>query len=230
MHDVDVNLLGLLNLMEAGRESGLRKVVFASTGGAIYGEPEYTPQDEDHPERPASPYGLAKLSAEHYLRYYTRQFDIDVVSLRYANVYGPRQDPRGDAGVVAIFVNEMLSGAQPVINGSGDQTRDYVYVADIAEANARALQHNGSGVFNIGTAQETSVTELFRLIKTMTGSDADEKHGPAQPGEQQRSVLSYERVKSLLGWRPSTPIREGLDRTVEWFSEHGDFHPQVGRS
>ncbi len=217
-HDAGVNVLGLLNLMEAGRRGSLQNVVFASTGGAIYGEPEYTPQDETHPERPVSPYGVAKLSAEHYLQYYARQFGIDVVSLRYANVYGPRQDPTGDAGVVAIFVGEMLGGTQPVINGAGDQTRDYVYVADVARANVQALDHEGCNLVNIGTAQETSVTDLFRLIKATTGADVAEKHGPSLPGEQKRSVLDYAKAQSVLGWKPETPLRKGLGKTVEWFS------------
>lgn len=218
MQDADINVVGLLNLMEAGRHSGLQNVVFASTGGAIYGEPDYTPQDEDHPKRPVSPYGVAKLSAERYLQYYARQFSVDAVSLRYANVYGPRQDSQGDAGVVAIFAGEMLNGGQPVINGSGEQTRDYVYVADVAEANVRALEYGGSDVFNVGTAQETSVTELFQLIKAKIGVDITEKHGPPQRGEQQRSVLSYEKAQGSIGWKPRTSIREGLDQTVEWFS------------
>ncbi len=217
--DADVNVIGLLNLMEAGRRSGLRNVVFASTGGAIYGEPEYTPQDETHPERPVSPYGVAKLSAEHYLQYYARQFDIDAVSLRYANVYGPRQTPTGDAGVVAIFIGEMLSGTQPVINGTGDQTRDYVYVADVARANVQALNHDGTDLLNIGTARETSVTELFRLVKAATGADVAEKHGPSLPGEQKRSVLDYAKAQSVLGWEPETSLRAGLGKTVEWLSK-----------
>ncbi|MCS3683849.1 NAD-dependent epimerase/dehydratase family protein [Salinibacter ruber] len=215
--DADVNVRGLLNLMEAGIGQGLRKVLFASTGGAIYGEPEYTPQDEKHPLRPVSPYGVAKLAAEKYLHYYRAQYEVETVSLRYANVYGPRQNPGGEAGVVAIFTNEMLRGGQPVINGSGEQTRDYVYVGDVVEANLAALKCEGSGTFNVGTGRETSVTELFRALRAETGADLDEAHGPAKPGEQQRSVLGYERAEEKLGWVPRVSVEEGLARTVDWF-------------
>jgi UDP-glucose 4-epimerase len=215
--DADVNVRGLLNLMEAGIGQGLRRVLFASTGGAIYGEPEYTPQDEKHPLRPVSPYGVAKLAAEKYLHYYQDQYEVETVSLRYANVYGPRQNPGGEAGVVAIFTNEMLRGGQPVINGSGEQTRDYVYVGDVVEANLAALKCEGSGTFNVGTGRETSVTELFRALRAETGADLDETHGPAKPGEQQRSVLGYERAEEKLGWVPRVSVEEGLARTVDWF-------------
>ncbi|PSQ78518.1 MAG: UDP-glucose 4-epimerase [Bacteroidetes bacterium QH_6_63_17] len=215
--DADVNVRGLLNLMEAGLDQGLQKVVFASTGGAIYGEPEYTPQDEAHPLRPVSPYGVAKLAAEKYLHYYRAQYDVETVSLRYANIYGPRQNPHGEAGVVAIFTNEMLDGGQPIINGTGEQTRDYVYVGDVVDANLAALEYEGSGTFNVGTGRETSVNELFRTLRAETGADLDEAHGPAEPGEQQRSVLGYERAKEELGWSPQVSIEEGLARTVDWF-------------
>jgi UDP-glucose 4-epimerase len=215
--DADVNIRGLLNLMETGLDHGLQKVIFASTGGAIYGEPEYTPQDEDHPLRPLSPYGVAKLASEKYLHYYQTQYDLDAVSLRYANIYGPRQNPHGEAGVVAIFTKEMLGGGQPVINGPGEQTRDYVYVGDVVRANLAALAYDGSGVFNVGTGRETSVNELFRLLRAETGADVEETHGPAKPGEQQRSVLGYENAERDLGWTPQVPIEDGLARTVDWF-------------
>ena len=215
--DADVNIRGLLNLMETGLDHGLQKVIFASTGGAIYGEPEYTPQDEDHPLRPLSPYGVAKLASEKYLHYYQTQYDLDAVSLRYANIYGPRQNPHGEAGVVAIFTKEMLGGGQPVINGPGEQTRDYVYVGDVVRANLAALAYDGSGVFNVGTGRETGVNVLFRLLRAETGADVEETHGPAKPGEQQRSVLGYENAERDLGWTPQVPIEDGLARTVDWF-------------
>ena len=154
--DADVNVRGFLNLMEAGRNDGLRKVIFASTGGAIYGEPEYVPQDEDHPLRPLSPYGITKLTTEKYLYFYQQQYGIDYVALRYANIYGPRQNPHGEAGVVAIFARYMLDGKQPVINGDGEQTRDYVFVGDVVDANLAALDYDGSDLFNVGTSKETS--------------------------------------------------------------------------
>ncbi|MFB6230309.1 MAG: NAD-dependent epimerase/dehydratase family protein [Salinibacter sp.] len=223
--DAAVNIGGLLNLMEAGLDNGLQKVVFASTGGAIYGEPDYTPQDEEHPLRPVSPYGVAKLAAEKYLHYYQHQHALDAVSLRYANVYGPRQDPHGEAGVVAIFVGEMLSGGQPVINGSGEQTRDYVYVGDVAEANLAALAYDGSGTFNVGTGRETSVNELFRMLRDETGAEVEEAHGPAQPGEQQRSVLGAEKANAELGWAPRVSLETGLARTVDWFRDAFEAEP-----
>jgi UDP-glucose 4-epimerase len=215
--DADVNIMGLLNLMEAGRQNGLRKVIFASTGGAIYGEPDYVPQDEDHPVRPLSPYGITKLASEKYLYFYEQQYRIPYVALRYANVYGPRQNPHGEAGVVAIFTQRMLEGRQPVINGSGEQTRDFVYVGDVVAANLAALAYEGSGVFNIGTGLETSINELFRMIRDLINPSVPEVHGEAKPGEQQRSVLGYARAQAILGWQPQVSLQEGLRRTVAWF-------------
>jgi len=215
--DADVNVRGFLNLAEAGRKNGLKKILFASTGGAIYGEPDYTPQDENHPVRPLSPYGITKLCAEKYLYFYEQQYGINYVALRYANVYGPRQNPHGEAGVVAIFTQRMLKGDQPIINGDGKQTRDYVFVGDVVRANLAALNYDGSGVFNVGTGVETNVNELFQTIRELTGADIPEEHGDAKPGEQQRSVLGYERSKRELGWSPQVDVDEGLRRTVDWF-------------
>jgi UDP-glucose 4-epimerase len=217
--DADVNIRGLLNLIEAGVGNGLRKVVFASTGGAIYGEPEYTPQDINHQLQPQSPYGVAKLSAEKYLSYYQQQYDLDCVSLRYANVYGPRQNSYGEGGVVAIFAREMLTGEQPVIYGDGEQTRDFVYVGDVVRANLEALDFCGSGVFNVGTSQETSVNKLFRKIREKTESTIEKKHEPPKPGEQQRSVLGIKKASQELGWSPKVSLNQGLDETVSWFEE-----------
>ena len=218
--DADVNIRGLLNLMEAGVENGLQKVIFASTGGAIYGEPEYTPQDLAHPLRPVSPYGVAKLAAEKYLHYYQHQYGVETVALRYANVYGPRQNPHGEAGVVAIFARQLLAGEQPVIYGDGEQTRDYVYVGDVARANLAALSHQASGVFNVGTERETSVNELFGEIRTCAGTDLPKEHAPAKPGEQQRSVLGVEHSRTTLGWEPQVSLEQGLRRTVDWFRDN----------
>jgi UDP-glucose 4-epimerase len=217
--DADVNIGGLLNLMEAGVGNELEKVILASTGGAIYGEPEYTPQDLEHPLRPVSPYGVAKFASEKYLEYYQRQYGVQTVSLRYSNVYGPRQNSQGEAGVVAIFTRQMLVGEQPIIHGDGTQTRDYVFVGDVVEANLAALEHEKSGIYNVGTGRETSVNELFWLLRKATGVDTVEKHGPSKPGEQQRSVLSHEQTTDALGWVPQTGLEEGLDRTVDWFKE-----------
>jgi UDP-glucose 4-epimerase len=220
--DADVNVRGFLNLAEAGRKNGLKKILFASTGGAIYGEPDYTPQDEDHPVRPLSPYGITKLCTEKYLYFYLQQYGINYVALRYANVYGPRQNPHGEAGVVAIFTQRMLRGEQPIINGDGKQTRDYVFVGDVVRANLAALNYDGSGVFNVGTGIETNVNELFHTIRELTGADIPEEHGEAKPGEQQRSVLGYERSEQELGWTPQVSVGEGLARTVDWFKEQGE--------
>ena len=218
--DADVNIRGLLNLMEAGVENGLQKVIFASTGGAIYGEPEYTPQDLDHPLRPVSPYGVAKLAAEQYLHYYQHQYGVETVALRYANVYGPRQNPHGEAGVVAIFARQLLTGEQPVVYGDGEQTRDYVYVGDVARANLAALSHQGNGVFNVGTERETSVNKLFETMRAAAGVDVSKEHAPAKPGEQQRSVLGVEQSRTTLGWEPQVSLEQGLRRTVDWFRDN----------
>lgn len=225
--DAEVNVLGLLNLLEAGREHGLQKVVFASTGGAIYGEPdpdvnEGGPQPEHHPRRPLSPYGITKLVSEHYLQFYEDVYGIPSVALRFANVYGPRQNPHGEAGVVAIFTERLLGGGQPVINGPGLQTRDYVYVGDVVRAVVAALGHPGSAVFNVGTGIETNVNELFGHLNRFTGANAPEEHGPAKPGEQQRSVLDTTRIREALDWHPETDLERGLRRTVDWFRERAE--------
>ncbi len=215
--DADVNVVGFLNLMEAGKKHGLQKVVFASTGGAIYGEPEYTPQDESHPLRPLSPYGITKLCTERYLYYYDQEYGISHVALRYANVYGPRQNPHGEAGVVAIFTERMLDESQPVIYGDGEQTRDYVFVGDVVHANVRALDYEQSGTFNVGTSVETNVNELFRAIRLHIDESIDEVHEKGRPGEQRRSVLDYSYSKRELGWSPEVELDDGLAETVDWF-------------
>lgn len=222
--DADVNVMGLLNLMEAARKTGLRKVAFASTGGAIYGEPDPSvndggPQPESHPTRPLSPYGITKLVSEHYLRFYEQTHGIPYAALRFGNVYGPRQSPHGEAGVVAIFSQRLLRGEDVTINGDGTQTRDYVYVGDVVRAFAAALAQDESGIFNVGTGVETDVNELFRHINRHTGAGAEENHGPAKPGEQQRSVLDTSLARETLGWEPQMGIADGLAETVAWFRE-----------
>ncbi|MEX1120519.1 MAG: NAD-dependent epimerase/dehydratase family protein [Balneolales bacterium] len=217
--DADVNVIGFLNLMEAGRHYGLKKVVFSSTGGAIYGEPEYVPQDEKHPTRPMSPYGITKLTAEHYLAFYKDTHGIDSVILRYANVYGPRQNAHGEAGVVAIFTERMLANTPCFINGDGGQTRDYVYVGDVVQANMKALDYKGSNIFNVGTGIETSVLDLFLKIKKVMGSDMSQKHADAKPGEQQRSVVGTEKIENELGWERQFDLDTGLTKTVNWFKD-----------
>ena len=216
-YDADVNVGGLLNLMEAGRKHGLKKVVFSSTGGAIYGEPDTIPQTEEHALQPLSPYGITKLCSEKYLFFYEFTYGIEYVALRYGNVYGPRQNPYGEAGVVAIFCERMLDGRQPVVNGDGKQTRDYVHVKDVVAANLSALGHQGSGVFNVGTSIETDVVTLFEHLRDELAPAMPTEHGPGKPGEQRRSVLSYAYTQEVLGWAPTIDVRTGLQETARWF-------------
>ncbi|HVB78588.1 MAG TPA: NAD-dependent epimerase/dehydratase family protein [Candidatus Binataceae bacterium] len=217
--DAQINLVGFLNLMEAGRAHGLSRVVFSSTGGAIYGEQECFPCDEEHPLRPVSPYGVAKLATEKYLFFYRAQYGIDYVALRYANVYGPRQDPHGEAGVVAIFCGRILEGRPVTIYGDGGQTRDYVFVADVARANVAALATTVSGAFNIGTGVETSVSQLYESLAHAAGTSRAAEFGPARAGEQRRSVILAERAARELGWRPQVELPEGLGQTLRFFRD-----------
>jgi UDP-glucose 4-epimerase len=217
--DAGINLVGFLNLMEAARGNGLKRVVFASTGGAIYGEQEQFPCDEEHPRLPVSPYGVAKLATEAYLFFYKVQYGIDYVALRYANVYGPRQDPHGEAGVVAIFCGRMLEGKPSTIFGDGEQTRDYIFVGDVARANVAALGAKASGAFNIGTGVETSVNQLYQALASAAGVKTPPSYAPARPGEQRRSVISPARAGQVLGWRPEVTLDDGLERTFKFFKE-----------
>jgi UDP-glucose 4-epimerase len=217
--DAMVNLVGFLNLMEAARHNGLKRVVFASTGGAIYGEQERFPCDEEHPRRPVSPYGVAKLATEAYLFFYKVQYGIDYVALRYANVYGPRQDPHGEAGVVAIFSGRILEGKPSTIFGDGEQTRDYIFVGDVARANVAALAAKASDAFNIGTGIETSVNQLYQALTSAAGVKTPPSYAPARPGEQRRSVISPARAAQGLAWRPEVTLDDGLDRTFKFFKD-----------
>jgi UDP-glucose 4-epimerase len=218
VHDASVNVVGTLNLLEAGRRGNLAQVIFASTGGAMYGEQERFPADEGHPARPLSPYGVAKLAVERYLYFYHREYGIDALALRYANVYGPRQNPHGEAGVVAIFLDRLLSGGEVVINGDGMQTRDYVYVGDVVAANVAALGRSGFGIYNVGTGRETTVVELYRLLAAAVGVPRPATHGPAKAGEQRRSVIASARLERDLGVRVVTALEDGIARTAAWFS------------
>lgn len=217
LFDARINILGMLNLLEGAREAGVKKIIFASSGGTVYGEQETFPATEEHATRPICPYGVSKRTGEQYLYFYHVEYRIPYIALRYANIYGPRQDPHGEAGVVAIFTLRLLAGQQPIINGDGKQTRDYVFVGDVARANLAALQADYTGPINIGTASETDVNQLFGYLRQLTGSAAPETHGPAKSGEQRRSVLAWNRAQQLLGWQPEMKIEEGLRRTVEYF-------------
>jgi UDP-glucose 4-epimerase len=216
--DASVNVLGTIALLEACRRAGVRRAVYTSTGGAAYGDTSVLPTPEDHPLRPASPYGVSKITAERYLEYWAGLTGGRGLTLRLANVYGPRQDPAGEAGVIAIFASRLLAGAPCVVNGDGEQTRDYVYVGDVADAVARAVASTDvTGIANIGTGAETTVNELYRRLARLAGVGRAAEHGPAKPGEQRRSLLDAARAKSLLGWHPTTPLDEGLTQTVAWF-------------
>jgi UDP-glucose 4-epimerase len=213
-HDAAVNVLGTVNVLEAARENGT-KVVFSSTGGAIYGECD-GPAPEDAPRRPISPYGTAKLAAEEYLATYNRLYGTGHVSLRYGNVYGPRQDPHGEAGVVSIFFDTLREGETPKVFGDGLQTRDYVFVGDVVRATLAAAEREG-GVYNVGTGRETSVVELLELCQRIAGTSLEPEMAPARPGEVQRSILDPGRAVDELGWRPERSLEDGLRETWEFF-------------
>jgi UDP-glucose 4-epimerase len=215
--DAEVNLLGLLNLLEAARGGPLQQVVFASTGGAIYGEQDAFPADEDHPARPVSPYGVAKLASERYLFFYHCQYGLSATCLRYANVYGPRQNPHGEAGVVAIFSRRLLDGEQAVINGDGLQTRDYVYVDDVVRANLAAIGHPGFAIYNVGTGVETDVNVLYEHIAKAAGVNAAPAHGPGMAGEQRRSCITSKLLLDEMGVAVNTTLSDGIPATVDWF-------------
>jgi len=216
-YDADVNIVGSLKLFEACRAAGTRRVLFSSTGGAIYGEQDTHPCDETHAERPMAPYGVAKLAVEKYLHYYSVVHGFRATCLRYANVYGPRQSPHGEAGVVAIFARKLLSGGVPVINGDGSQTRDFVFVGDVVRANVLSLEKDLTGAYNVGTGVETSVVELYDAICRAVGTNVRAKHAPAKLGEQMRSSLDASSLERHTGFRPRTPLDEGLSATVDYF-------------
>ena len=215
VEDADVNVLGTIRVLEGARRHGAQ-VVFSSTGGAIYGECN-EPAREDAAAAPLSPYGTSKLAGEEYLRMYNRLHGTIHVALRYGNVYGPRQDPHGEAGVVAIFLGALAQGKQAQIFGEGEQTRDYVYVGDVARATLSALGQEG-GVFNIGTGREFSVNELYDLCRQAAGSDAEAVHVPARLGELQRSCLDPERAATELGFAPMVALEDGLQATWDWIT------------
>lgn len=217
LFDANVNILGSINLIECAKKFKVKRFIYISTGGAVFGEPEYLPCDENHPINPICQYGISKHTVEHYLFLYHLNYGLDYVVIRYPNVYGPRQDPCGEAGVVAIFTRAMLRGEQVTINGDGEQARDFVYVKDCARANVLALKTNNiNTIYNIGCGQGTTVNEIFTLLKEITGYPRDPIYGPAKIGETRRIYLSAEKARRELGWIPTINLEEGLKQTVEY--------------
>jgi UDP-glucose 4-epimerase len=217
--DARVNILGSLNLLQAALATGVKKFVFASTGGAIYGEQLTFPADETHQTCPMSPYGVAKLAVEKYLAFYEAVHGLPHTILRYANVYGPRQDPHGEAGVVAIFSQRLLARDPALINGDGEQTRDFTYVEDVVRANVLAVTTDLRGIYNVGTGIETSVNALYACVAKHANSTQAPRHGPAKAGEQRRSVLDCRKLQAATNWTPTVSLDEGLRRTVAFFAE-----------
>jgi UDP-glucose 4-epimerase len=215
--DAETNILGGINLLQSAVRHRVGKFVFASTGGAIYGEQDYFPADEKHPLNPVSPYGISKLAFEKYLYFYNLEHGLQYISLRYANVYGPRQNSEGEAGVVAIFCERMLRGEKAVIYGDGLQTRDFVYVGDVVRANMLVLDHDYSGFFNVGMGRETDINTIFEMIKSATGSTQERINEAARPGEQRRSCIDHGKITKHLGWKPQVDLESGIEKTVEYF-------------
>ncbi|HXY92241.1 MAG TPA: GDP-mannose 4,6-dehydratase [Acidimicrobiia bacterium] len=215
--DAQVNILGSLNLCQAALGAGTRKLVFAGSGGTLYGVPESVPVREGHPQRPVSPYGVSKKAAGDYLHFYREVHGLEYTELALANVYGPRQDPNGEAGVVAIFAGQLLAGKQPVVYGDGRQTRDYLYVDDAVDAFVRAAERGGGLLMNIGTGVETSVLDLYSRMAALAGVRAPPRFAPERPGELARSALDSGRAAIHLGWRPWTSLDDGLALTLDWF-------------
>ena len=218
--DARVNILGSLNLLENCKRYGVKKVIFASTGGAMYGETQTVPTPETYTPMPLSPYGLAKLAVEQYLEYYSKMFGLPYVVLRLSNVYGPRQDSKGEAGVVAIFLDQILFLRHPVIYGDGEQTRDYIFIKDVVEANMSTLKGDTTGIFNIGTGKETTVNSLFKELQKLMNTDIKPVSAPARQGEQMRSCLDTALAKKELQWQHRYDLNMGLLETINWFESN----------
>lgn len=217
--DAQTNILSGIKILTLCKKHAVKKIIYASTGGAIYGEPQYMPCDEAHPVRPMAPYGISKHCLEHYIEYFYDLFKLNYTILRYANVYGPRQDPHGEAGVVSIFIGKLLEGGQPLIFGDGEQTRDYVYVEDVVNANLKALNAGGQKTINIGTGIETSVNELYKSLIKVMNLDVKPLHKDARAGEVYKICLSNNFAKKTLDWEPKVTLPEGLKRTAVFFSD-----------
>ncbi len=215
--DATSNILGSLNILENCRKFGVKKIIYANSGGAGSGEPEYLPVDENHPIKPLAPYGVSKHTVEHYLEIYSRLYGLKYTSLRYANIYGPRQNPEGEGGVVAIFISKLLKNQSPFIIGDGRQTRDMVFVEDVADANVISIKKGDNDFFNISTGKEISINDLFEMIKKMAKSSVNAVNKPEIPGEIKRSVLSSEKASQILGWSATTSIEKGLEKSIEYY-------------
>ena len=214
------NILGGLNILENCKKFGVKKIIFASSGGAIYGEADIIPTLEDYLPHPVSPYGIEKLIFEHYLYFYKKEYGLDYLILRFANIYGPRQNSKGEAGVVSIFCDKMILGEKIIINGDGKQTRDFVFVDDVINANILGIENNKSGIFNVGTSKETNINDIFHKLSKAFNIKIQEVHGPQKAGEQERSCLDFKKIKKDFEWNPEYNIERGLLKTQEWFKEN----------
>jgi UDP-glucose 4-epimerase len=221
LEDANINIMGSIKLLESAKSCGVKKFIFASTGGAIYGVQDSFPADENHACRPESPYAISKFSVENYLTFYKKTYGLNTIILRYSNVYGPRQDPHGEAGVVAIFCQKLLKKSLPTIFGDGEQTRDFVSVLDVAQANVVALNSPLTGTFNISTGKETTVNELLKNIAHMAGNGITPQHDAPRKGELQRSVIDSAKFQKNTAWTPKVSLKEGLGQTYEFFAQQG---------
>lgn len=219
--DAQENILGSLNVIVNAVRFGVEKLIYASSGGAIYGEPQYLPVDENHPVNPISQYGVSKHAVEHYLYLYALHYGLDYVALRYSNVYGPRQNPHGEAGVIAIFTGQMLRGEQPTIFGRGDKTRDYIHVSDVVRVNLLALERGRNAIYNIGTGVETSDQEIFDTLAEVLGYQGSPRYTEVRKGEIQRICLDWSKAEKELGWRPRLSLKEGIRKTVSYYQGGG---------
>ncbi len=222
IEDAKINILGTLNILENARKYRVKKIIFASSGGAIYGDTNIIPTPEDHLPRPRSPYGITKLAIEHYLNFYKKTHLLDFVSLRFANVYGPRQNSKGEAGVIAIFTDRILRDLSPTIYGNGQQTRDFVYVGDVVQAAIKVFNSSikKDPIYNIATAKETSINQVHQLLCRLTRKNISANYAPAKSGEQRRSCLDFSKAKKELGWQPKYNLEKGLKETINWFVSH----------
>ena len=220
IEDAKINILGSLNLINNCQKFEVKRFIFASSGGSIYGDTDIIPTPENHPENPESPYGICKLTIEKYLHFYKQTFGLNYTALRLANIYGPRQNSKGEAGVIAIFCDKMLKNEKVVINGDGGQTRDFVFVDDIVKATILSMEQEKNGIYNISTSKETNINEIFKQIKKLTNSNCEEIHAPKKLGEQKTSCLDYSKAKIELNWEPKYNLEKGLEETINWFKEN----------